>query len=110
MIFLYTPAIMISTNSNYTLSKQIIIVEVKKQMQPEIDLTQKELFTKRTTLKSVDFIDEKTAIMIIENNANGFQINPNINVSTHQTRKIWICKSSLSTKYYSSRNDSKFWF
>ena len=104
-----TPAIMRSIHSNADLSKQAIIAQVIQQMPAEIDFTQKEmnelyylsvecknnslsqeeLITKITNLKGGSFVDVAAglaiiaAIIILANNANGFQPNPHVNVPPH---------------------------
>ena len=104
-----TPAIMRSIHSNADLSKQAIIAQVIQQMPAEIDFTQKEmnelyylsvecknnslsqeeLITKITNLRSGSFVDVAAglgiiaAIIILANNANGFQPNPHVNVPPH---------------------------
>jgi hypothetical protein len=104
-----TPAIMRSIHSNADLSKQAIIAQVIQQMPAEIDFTQKEmnelyhlsvecknnslsqeeLITKITNLRGGSFVDVAAglaiiaAIIILANNANGFQPNPHVNVPPH---------------------------
>jgi hypothetical protein len=104
-----TPAIMRSIHSNADLSKQAIIAQVIQQMPAEIDFTQKEinelyylsvecknnslskeeLITKITNLRSGSFVDVAAglaiiaAIILLANNANGFQPNPHVNVPPH---------------------------
>ena len=104
-----TPAIMRSIHSNADLSKQAIIAQVIQQMPAEIDFTQKEmnelyhlsvecknnslsqeeLITKITNLRGGSFVDVVAglaiiaAIIILANNANGFQPNPHVNVPPH---------------------------
>jgi hypothetical protein len=104
-----TPAIMRSIHSNADLSKQAIIAQVIQQMPAEIDFTQKEmnelyhlsvecknnslsqeeLITKIMNLRGGSFVDVAAglaiiaAIIILANNANGFQPNPHVNVPPH---------------------------
>ena len=104
-----TPAIMRSIHSNADLSKQAIIAQVIQQMPAEIDFTQKEmnelyylsvecknnslsqeeLITKITNLRGGSFVDVAAglaiiaAIIILANNAEGFQPNPHMNVPPH---------------------------
>ena len=105
-----TPAIMnYEIYSNADLSKQAIIAQVIQQMPAEIDFTQKEmnelyhlsvecknnslsqeeLITKITNLRGGSFVDVAAglaiiaAIIILANNANGFQPNPQVNVPPH---------------------------
>jgi len=104
-----TPAIMRSIHSNADLSKQAIIAQVIQQMPAEIDFTQKEmnelyylsvecknnslsqeeLITKITNLRGGSFVDVAAglaiiaAIIILANNANGFQPNPHVIVPPH---------------------------
>ena len=104
-----TPPIMRSIHSNTGLSKQAIIVQVIQQMPAEIDFTesemnelyqlsveckinslsQEELITKITNLRGGAFVDVVAglviiaAIIIIANNANGFQPNPHVIVPPH---------------------------
>ena len=104
-----TPAIMRSIHSNADLSKQAIIAQVIQQMPAKIDFTQKEmnelyhlsvecknnslsqeeLITKITNLRGGSFVDVAAglaiiaAIIILANNANGFQPNPHVNVPPH---------------------------
>ena len=106
-----TPAIMRSIHSNANLSKQAIIVQFIQQMPAENDFTQEEmnqlyhlsvecknnslsqeeLITKITNLKGGSFVDVDVAaalaiiaaIIILANNANGFQPNPYVNVPPH---------------------------
>ena len=104
-----TPAIMRSIHLNADLSKQAIIAQVIQQMPAEIDFTQKEmnelyylsvecknnflsqeeLITKITNLRGGSFVDVAAglaiiaAIIILANNANGFQPNPHVNVPPH---------------------------
>lgn len=104
-----TPAIIRSIHSNTDLSKQAIIAQVIQQMPAEIDFTQEEmnelyhlsvecknnslsqeeLITKITNLKGGSFVDVAAglaiiaAIIILANNANGFQPNPHVNVPPH---------------------------
>jgi len=101
-----TPAIIRSIHSNADLSKQAIIAQVIQQMPAEIDFTQKEmnelyhlsvecknnslrqdeLITKITNLRGGSFVDVAAglaiiaAIIILANNANGFQPQPNRNI------------------------------
>ena len=107
-----TPAIMRSIHSNADLSKQAIIAQVIQQRPAEIDFTQaemnklyhlsvecknnslsqEELITKITNLKGGSFVDVAAglaiiaAIIILANNANGFQPNPHVNVPPHLQR------------------------
>ena len=135
-----------SIHSNTDLSKQAIIAQVIQQMPAEIDFTQKEmnelyylsvecknnslsqeeLITKITNLRGGSFVDVAAglaiiaAIIILANNANGFQRNPHVNVPPHlqwlviwkqlSTRSIWIWKGSWSTEHHGYRNDPKRWF
>ena len=95
--------------SNADLSKQAIIAQVIQQMPAEIDFTQKEmnelyhlsvecknnslsqeeLITKITNLRGGSFVDVAAglaiiaSIIILANNANGFQSNPHVNVPSH---------------------------
>jgi len=104
-----TTAIMRSIHSNANLSKQAIIAQVIQQMPAEINFTQKEmnelyhlsvecknnslsqeeLITKITNLRSGAFVDVAAglaiiaAIIILANNANAFQPNPHVNVPPH---------------------------
>nr|ULD16120.1 hypothetical protein [Cylindrotheca closterium] len=104
-----TPAIMRSIHSNADLSKQAIIAQVIQQMPAEIDFTQKEmnelyylsveckknslsqeeLITKIMNLRGGSFVDVAAglaiiaAIILLANNANGFQPNPHVNVPPH---------------------------
>jgi len=104
-----TPAIMRSIHSNVDLSKQAIIAQVIQQMPAEMDFTQKEmnelyylsvecknnslsqeeLITKITNLRGGSFVNVAAglaiiaAIIILANNANGFQPNPHVNVPPH---------------------------
>ena len=104
-----TPAIMRSIHSNADLLNQDIIAKVIQQMPAEIDFTQKEmnelyylsvecknnslsqeeLITKITNLRGGSFVDVAAglaiiaAIIILANNANGFQPNPHVNVPPH---------------------------
>jgi len=78
-----------SIHSNADLSKQAIIAQVIQQMPAEIDFTQEELITKITNLKGGSFVDVAAglsiiaAIIILANNANGFQTNPHVSVPPH---------------------------
>jgi hypothetical protein len=104
-----TPSIMRSIHSNANLSKQVIINQVIQQMPAEIyfterkmdelyhlsieyknnSLSQKELINKISNLKGGDFVDVAAglaiiaAIIILANNANGFQPNPHLIVPPH---------------------------
>lgn len=105
-----TPAIMRSIHSNADLSKEAIITQVIKAMPAEIDFTQKEmnelyhlsvecknnslsqeeLITKITNLRGGSFVDVAAGlaiiaaiIIILANNANGFQPNPNAIIPPH---------------------------
>ena len=101
---LQTPTIMRFSHSNVDLSKQAIIGQVIQQMPAEIDFTQKEmnelyhfsvkcknnslsqkeLITKITNLRGGSFVDVAAGLVIIvtiiilANNANGFQPNPHM--------------------------------
>lgn len=101
-----TSTIMRSIDSNADLSKQAIITQVIEQMPAKIDFTQKEmdelyrlsvecknnslsqeeLITKITNLRGGSFVDVAAAlafigvIIILANNANGFQPQPNRNI------------------------------
>ena len=108
--FRRTSAIIRSIHSNADLSKkQAIIAQVIQQMPAEIDFTQEEmnelyhlsvecknnslsreeLITKITNLKGGSFVDVAVglaimaAIIILTNNASGFQPNPHVNVPPH---------------------------
>ena len=98
-----------SIHSNADLSKQAIIAQIIQQMPAEIAFTQKEMnelyylsvecknnflsqkevITKITNLRSGSFVDVAAglaiiaAIIILANNANGFQPNPHVNVPPH---------------------------
>jgi hypothetical protein len=104
-----TPSIMRSIHSNANLSKQVIIDQVIQQMPAEIyftesemdelyhlsvecktnSLSQEELITKISNLRGGDFLDVAAglaiiaAIIILANNANGFQPNPHVIVPPH---------------------------
>ena len=104
-----TPAVIRFIYSNADLSKQDIIAQVIQQMPAEINFTQEEmnelyhlavecknnslsqeqLITKITNLKGGSFVDVAAglaiiaAIIILANNANGFQLNPHVNVPPH---------------------------
>ena len=96
-------------HSNVGLSKKVIIAQVIQQMPAEIDFTereidqlynlgiewrnnslnQEELITKISNLKGGSFVDVAAglaiiaAIIILANNAYGFQPNPHVNVPPH---------------------------
>ena len=98
-----------SSHSNVDFSKKAIIAQVIKQMPAEIDFTEKEidqlynlsiecrnnflnqeeLITKISNLRGGSFVDVAAglaiiaAIIILANNANGFQPNPHVNVPPH---------------------------
>lgn len=101
-----TPSVM---RSNSNLSKKPLIAQIIQQMPAEIHFTQKkmnefhyflvkcknnslsqeELITKITNLRGGSFVTVFTglaiiaAIIILANNANGFQPNPHVNVPSH---------------------------
>ena len=105
----HNPVLIRSIHSNADLSKQAIIAQVIQQMPAEIDfnqkemnelyhlsvecknnsLSQEELITKITNLRGGSFVDVAAglaiiaAIIILANNANGFQPNPQVNVPPH---------------------------
>jgi hypothetical protein len=104
-----TPSIMRSIHSNVDLSKQTIIAQVIQKMPAEIvftktkmdelyylsvgcksnSLSQEELITKISNLRGGAFVDVAAdlaiiaAIIILANNANGFQPNPHVIVPPH---------------------------
>jgi hypothetical protein len=104
-----TPSIMRSIHSNADLSKQAIIAQVIQEIPAEIvftkaemdelyhlsvgcksnSLSQEELITKISNLRGGAFIDVGAglaiiaAIIILANNANGFQPNPHVIVPPH---------------------------
>ena len=104
-----TPTIMKSIDSNADLSKQAIIAQVIQHMPAEIDFTQEkmselyhlsvecknnslsqdELIAKVRNLRGDYFVDKTTGlaiiatIIILANNANGFQSNPHVNILSH---------------------------